>query len=384
MRRRTFLAGGCACGAIFASSLARAQLDWQAPARFTRPDLATDEGGLWGIMDREERRLQRSPFVLRDPQLTQYVQDLACRLAGNHCPDIRVNLVRTPLFNASMAPNGMMQVWTGLLLRVENEAQLAAILGHEIGHYLARHSVERLRDIKSGAAVGQFLGLFGLAGAIGQLALLAGMFAYTREQERDADRIGLALMRKSGYEPLEAPTVWANLLLEIKARTESDPARASVLFATHPSPEERQNELKRLAEAAPGGVTNSEVWESKIRPHRREWLAEEIKRGQHEESIALLTRMMKQPPSRPDFAYARGEIYRLRGQDRDLDAALADYHAAAAVGGEPPETHRGIGLIYRIRKQLPEARASFQRYLETAPDAPDFLMIKSYVEEIGT
>ena len=69
----------------------------------------------------------------------------------------QVHLVRTPLFNASMAPNGMMQVWTGLLLRVDDEAQLAAVLGHEFGHYLARHSTERLRDAKSRSAFGAFL-----------------------------------------------------------------------------------------------------------------------------------------------------------------------------------------------------------------------------------
>jgi predicted Zn-dependent protease len=335
-------------------------------------------------MDREESRLRRSPFVLRDTELTQYVQDLACRIAGDHCADIRVSLVRTAQFNANMAPNGMMQVWTGLLLRIENEAQLAAILGHEIGHYLARHSLERLRSIKSSTAVGQFMGLFGIVGAIGQLALVAGMFAYTREQEREADRIGLALMRKAGYEPLEAPKVWSNLLLEINAKPERDPARNSVVFATHPSPEDRQNELKRLAEAAPGGRTNSGVWESRVGPHRRAWLAEEIRRGQHEESIALLTRMMTQTTRQPDVAYARGEVYRLRGQERDFDAAIADFQAAVAMGSEPPETHRGMGLIYRARNQLPEAKASFQRYLETAPDAPDSPMIKSYMEVFGT
>ena len=98
------------------------------------------------MMDREESRLRLSPFTLRDAQFTAYIQDIACRLGGEHCPDIRVYLMRTPFFNASMAPNGMMQVWTGLLLRVENEAQLAAVLGHEIGHYVARHSVDQLRE----------------------------------------------------------------------------------------------------------------------------------------------------------------------------------------------------------------------------------------------
>ena len=150
--------------------------------RFVRPALETDEGGLWGMMDREEARLRRSPFVVRDSQLSKYLQDLVCRLAGDHCPDIRVHVVRTPLFNATMAPNGMMQVWTGLLLRAENEAQLAAILGHEIGHYLERHTLERLRDMRSRAAFAQFMGLFGVVGAIGQLGALAGAFAFSREE----------------------------------------------------------------------------------------------------------------------------------------------------------------------------------------------------------
>jgi len=114
---------------------------------------------------------------------------------------VRVHLVRTPLFNASMAPNGMMQVWSGLMLRVDNEAQLAAVLGHEIGHYLARHSVERLRDAKSRSAFGMFIGMFGAVGAVGQLGLYAGMFAYSREHESQADSIGVLLMRKPATTP---------------------------------------------------------------------------------------------------------------------------------------------------------------------------------------
>jgi predicted Zn-dependent protease len=384
VNRRGFLAGGCACGTLLAGGLARAQPDWQAPPRFTRPDLATDEGGLWAFMDREETRLRRSPFTIRDPRLQEYVQAIACRLAGDHCPDIRVHVIRTPLFNASMAPNGMMHVWTGLLLRVENEAQLAAILGHEIGHYLMRHSVERLRDVRSRTSFGQFLGLLGVAGAIGQLALIASLFAYTREQERDADRIGLALLRKAGYDPMEVPKVWGNLLLEIRARPDHDPERTSVMFATHPSPAERQEALKQLAELAPGGVTNAQLWEERIKPFRREWLVEEVKRGQHEESIALFTRMLASSPAQADYFCARGEVYRLRGTESDLDAAIADYLSAISIGSEPPEAHRGLGAVYRVRKQPELARASFQRYLEIAPNAPDVSMIKVYMEELGS
>ena len=82
-------------------------------------------------------------------------------------PDVRVYLERTPLFNASMAPNGMMTVWTGLMLRVENEAQLAAVLGHGSATSSSAIPSEQLRDAKSRAAFAQFLGLFGAVGALG-------------------------------------------------------------------------------------------------------------------------------------------------------------------------------------------------------------------------
>jgi predicted Zn-dependent protease len=383
VKRRRFLASGCACLAGFLPALARAQAEWQMPSRFLRPDTATDEGGLWAMMDREEARLRRSPFALRDPKLQEHIQQIACKLAGEHCPDVRVYLVRTPLFNASMAPNGMLQVWSGLMLRVENEAQLAAVLGHEIGHYAARHSLERLRDVKTRAGFAQFLGMFGAVGAIGQLGVVASMYSYSRDHEREADSIGAALMRKAGYDVAEAAKVWSNLALEVKARPNGDPSRTP-LFATHPAIEERQQALVALAEAAPGGATNAEAWQQAVRPFLRDWLNEEVRRGQHDESIALLTRMIANVRAQPEYLYARGEVVRLRAKDGDFDAALADYTAAIALGGEPPETHRGLGMIQRARNKLPEAKTSLQRYIELAPDAADSAMIKSYLEEIRT
>ena len=385
MKRRTFLTAGCACGAGLFCTLGRAQtVEWQMPARFVRPDIASDEGGLWAIMDRAETKLRRSPFSIHDPKLQNYVHEIVCRLGGEHCLDLRVHLVHAPLFNANMAPNGMMQVWSGLLLRMENEAQLAAVLGHEMGHYLARHSVEQLRDAKSRSAFGQFLGLFGLAGAVGQVAMLAGTFAYSRDKEREADRIGVILMRRAGYDPAEAAKVWENLLLELKAKPDGDPTKTNPLFASHPPADERNAALAQMAKDAPGGATNEAIWQQSIEPFRHEWLQDEVKRGQYEESLALLTRMIVREPQQAQLLSARAEVYRLHAKDGDLDMAIGDYLAAVAAGGEPAETHRGLGMIYRLRHRLPEARSSFARYLQLAPDAPDYLMIKSYLEELGT
>jgi hypothetical protein len=79
--------------------------------------------------------------------------------------------------------------------------------------------------------------------------------------------------------------------------------------------------------------------------------------------------------------FARGEVYRLRAKEGDLDLSLGDLKAAAAAGGEPPQTHRSLGLVHRARNELPAAKASFQRYLELDPQAPDASMIKTYLEE---
>ena len=381
MNRRRFLR---ACGCSFAAlaSGALAEDPWRSPARFARPETSSDEGGLWAMMDREETKLRRSPFNLRAPELQAYVQDIACRLGSEHCPDIRVHLVRTPYFNASMAPNGMMQVWSSLLLRVDNEAQLAAVLGHEIGHYMERHSLERLRAAKSSSAFGQFLGLLGPAGLLGQLGLVAGMSAYSREHERDADRIGALLMNRAGYDVAEAPKVWGNLMLEIQASPGGGNSR-NPLFASHPASEERQEALGALAAAHPGGAKNDEPWQKHCAPFLREWLGDEVKRGQHEESIALLTRAGGRALGRSEYLFARGEVYRLRAAEGDLDRSMEDFAAAVAAGNEPPETHRALGMIYRTRKRPAEARASFERYLQLSPQAPDVLMIKTYLEELS-
>lgn len=385
MKRRSLLvAGGACCAAAIAGRNWAQAPSFTVPERFARPEMASDEGGLWAMMDREERNLRRSPFLLRDAKLNAYLQDIACRLGAAHCPDIRVHVVRTPLFNASMAPNGMMQVWTGLLLRVENEAQLAAVLGHEIGHFLRRHSLDRLRDMKAKSAFAQFLGVFGAVGAVGQLAVLASAFAYGRDHEREADMIGACLMHEAGFDIAEAAKVWGNLLDEVKAREGKEPGEVSPLFATHPSPPERRETLGRYAAEMPGGGTGSESYAANTERFFDDWLQDEVKRNQYAESLVLLGRLMARKSSEALTRFYRGEVYRLRAEAGDLDNALADYRAAIQLPNPPQAAYRGIGQIARQRGQKAEAAEAFRRYLELAPDAADAPLIKDYLSELNT
>jgi predicted Zn-dependent protease len=387
MKRRLALHWGCAqCAALAAGGVAAQSgalpQGWTAPARFTRPDAGTDEGGLWALLDREETRLRRSPFRIREAELQNYLNGLAAKLAGEHAPDVRVYALFTPMFNASMAPNGMLQLWSGLLLRMENEAQLAAVVGHEIGHYLQRHTVERLRDFKARSAFGQFLGIFGIVGLVAQLATLASAFGFSRDQERDADTVGAMLMRRSGYDPREAGKVWANLVEEMQAAGDATGASGGAMFATHPGASERAAALQTLTAGEAGGFLGEAEYAAALAPIRMRLLEDEVRRNRPAESLVLLTRMLARQPTDPELLLTRAELYRLRAEPQDTDLALADLQAAAQTGREPAATHRALGQIHHARGQRDLARTAYRNYLQRDPAAPDAALVSQALEEL--
>lgn len=382
--RRGFLRAACrhclGLGALAGlPALAQDLSGIKVPPRFTRPAADTDEGGLWGLMDREEMRLKRSPLTIRDKQLQAYLSDLVCRLSDGHCPDIRVHPVRVPHFNALMAPNGMMLVWSGLLLRVENEAQLAAILGHELGHYLERHTVEQLRAQKDTAVLSTMVGMIGGVGTfLGQIGLAANLMAFSREHESRADRMGMRLMRHAGYDGREAAAVWDNLLEELKVTGGKDAGKKGDIFDTHPITAGRRDELLQLAGTA-GGDLGAERYRQAIAPFRLGWLRDEVKRGQYEESLVLFGRMLKKEPQDADVLFARGEVYRLRDDGGDTEKALADLARATRSARVAPEAFRSLGLVHQQRNDKPAALQAFQAYLDKSPQAADAELVRSYI-----
>ena len=354
----------------------------KVPSRFARPAVDTDEGGLWGLMDREEQRVRRSPLTIHDKAFRQYLQDIVCKLAGDFCPDVRIYPVRMPHFNAMMAPNGMMLVWSGLMLRAENEAQLAAVLGHELGHYMEKHTVEQLRAQKQHAVLGTLVGLVGGVGTfLGQIGLAASLFAFSRDHESRADRIGVRLMKHAGYDAREAATVWHNLLEELKVTGGKEAGKSGDLFDTHPTSAGRRDELLALAGSA-GGDTGAQRYRKAIEPLRLGWLQDEVKRGQYEESLVLFDRMLQRDTADAEVLFARGEVYRLREDSGDAERALADLDRASRLPQPPVEAFRSMGLLYRQRNDAVAAAQAFQSYLAQAPQASDAAMVRAYLTEL--
>lgn len=354
-----------------------------------RPALASDEAGLWMYMEDMERRLATSGRVINDPALNDYIRDVLCRLAPAYCSDIRFYVVRTPHFNASMAPNGFMQIWSGLILRAQNEAQLAYILGHELAHYQRRHSVQQWRNIrgKSGALIYFQIATgaagVGAAGDVAALVTLASLFAYSREHEREADEVGFQLLTAAGYDPREAATMWEIVMEEQEAA--GDTGRL-IWFATHPASEERAETLRALAAEATAsgetGVTREDEFLAAVRPFRRRFLRDELGKRNYAASEVVIQNLLDLDDDKGELHFFQGELYRMRAQEGDPQKAIASYRMALKSGDAPPELHRSLGLMYWRTGQLTEAKSSFDNYLHLLPDAPDYLMIRAYRNEL--
>ena len=387
MRKRDFLRLACGCTVLGAGSAFGMTFQARLAPGF-RPERASDENALWDQFEKEEAKLKRSRFLIRDPELNAYVSALACKVAGDFCRDLRVYLVRSPYFNATMAPNGMMQIWSGCLLRCQTEAQLAAVIGHEIGHYLRRHGVDRFRDAQEKSNLSTILSLgLSVAGGgrfsgLADAAILATALAYNRDQEREADTMGLELCSACGYDPEEAANVWAHLIAERNAR-ESQGFR-DLIFATHPVEEEREEKLRAAAKALPGCGDKSRRGRDRYRAalgrERASFFAEEVKLRDYGASIALFERMLESDAQDHDVAVHLAEVYRTRAREGDDAKALGHLERLSRESAAPVETWRSLGLVHRARGEGPEASRAFARYLELRPGADDAAIIKTYLE----
>jgi predicted Zn-dependent protease len=371
---------------MLAASTAQALED--APPSGYSPDPSTIEGGLWMAGDKAEAAVKTSPQLVRDSALNAYVRGVVCKLAGDKCSSIRVYIVEVPRFNAYMMPNGAMVVWTGLLLRVQNEAQLAFILGHELTHYLHRHALESMRRAETTTSL---LTLFSVAtagagvGIIGSVASLAAagmLFAHTRDQERDADSGGFDLAIANSYDPHQAASIWQFVMDESHANPH---AKSPDLFtSTHPTDSERLATLTKKADAmaAQSWVTNEAAFHGQTQPFLDRWLEDELNRGEPEESVAMLERLVAANPSSGPLSYYLGEAYRRRNAIGDVDRASNAYKTAIATSDRPAAAYRGLGLLAMKGGDKQSARDSFTQYLAAAPAADDRAMIQYYLSQL--
>ena len=149
--RRTMLAGAGALAAAGLTGIANARIKPSDMVPLIGPGFRPtdkDEIGLWQQMERVEEEVAGSNLVMKDGGVDRYVRDLIGKVGGPAAKDMRIYVLRVPEFNAMMFPSGFAVVFSGLLLRMRNEAQLAGVIAHESGHFLRRHMIRQWRDMR--------------------------------------------------------------------------------------------------------------------------------------------------------------------------------------------------------------------------------------------
>ncbi|MEO7541761.1 MAG: M48 family metalloprotease, partial [Sphingomicrobium sp.] len=151
INRRSLLVGGGIAAASLTTGVASARIRPADLQPLIGPGFRptdTDEIGLWQQMQRVEEEVSGSNLLIKDPELIRYLRDLIGTVGGPAAKDMRIYLAHIPEFNAVMFPTGFAVVFSGLLLRMRNEAQLAGVIAHESGHFLRRHMIRSWRDTK--------------------------------------------------------------------------------------------------------------------------------------------------------------------------------------------------------------------------------------------
>lgn len=200
-------------------------------------------------------QLQEEVTVANDPGVNRYVECVAnaitAQLKGGRSWEVRVFNDETA--NAFALPGGKIGVHTGLLDVAKNQDQLAAVIGHEIGHVLSEHSNERVStSFATNAGLQVIAALMGSrGGAEQQLAMgLLGVGAqygillpFSRVQESEADTIGLQLMAGAGFDPRASVTLWENM-------SKAGGGQPPEFLSTHPSHGTRIQNLQKGMPAA--------------------------------------------------------------------------------------------------------------------------------------
>ena len=352
-----------------------------------------DEKRIWSRSAEEQIRLDDSGHIYEDPLLTAYVNEVAQKLITEDVKkqdlSFRVKIIKNPLLNAFAYPNGVLYLHTGILSKIENEAQLATILGHEMTHVVNRHTIQQFRSVKkTSATLATFqiatmpFGVFGdlatLLGAVGGMAAVTG---YSRESEREADRVGLELMVKAGYDPEEAPKLFEHLKRYIEEQEIKEP----FFFGSHPRLQERIDNYTSLLKSSYVGNKGIKGTEKYVEKTFKLLLCNaklDLSMGRFSTAQRGIERFLLRESRNAKAHYYLGEVHRQRDEEGDKKKAEKEYQLASQYNPSYPEPHKGLGLIYYKQGLNKEAGVEFRRYLQLAPAAKDKSYVEQYLHEI--
>lgn len=378
--------------------------------------LLPDEVELWEEARLEEAKLLDNVRLFGDREVEAYLEEVAGRLSHPASGvTYRLHVVDDPALNAFAYPHGALYVHTGILARMDNESQLATVLGHEITHVENRHMLRHRRSAQNKeigllvAAVAAEIALAELAGdafekgdwgkgaaidAVGhlivglglQLAFYASVNGYGRRLETEADQGGFARLESAGYDVGQAEKVYLAL-----SEDRGDPARpVAFFFSSHPRLVERVENARTYAAArVPQQAPYDEQrFRALLLPVVQSDARANLEQGRLRTAAAGVEKALSWEPDDPENSFLLGRV-------RLAEAAAADDPAARErlrVEGEGalreavrldadlPGPHRELGLLLYQEGRYKNACTELRQYVELARDDADDAAFEALAE----
>ena len=208
-------------------------------------------------------QVQKQMPELRDPEVAEYVRTIGRRLVaaapGPKYP-YSFRVVDYREVNAFALPGGPIWVHRGVLQAATNESQVAGVIAHEVAHIARRHAASQLtKSLVTNLGLGLFAALLGNSGGADTARAAAGLLAdgaslkFSRDDEREADLVGLRMMARAGWDGRGMVELFETLRREARR----DPSTLEVYFSSHPAPQDRIKELQPQMARHTGGRRDS-------------------------------------------------------------------------------------------------------------------------------
>jgi predicted Zn-dependent protease len=344
--------------------------------------------------------VQQQGGFYRDPELEEYVQGVGMRIARvSHRPTLkyRYRVLNSSVPNAFALPGGYIVINRGLLVGLKNEAEMAAVLAHETGHVTAKHSLAGYqRAIAANVLVaGVVLASGGRAGVQEISGVTASLIenGFSRDQEREADWLGIDYMVQAGYNPEGAVQLQEYFYRELEGG--KNPMWAEGLFRTHPFSKERlENARARIGQKYPDAVKNPSytfngtVFLAKTARLREVQKAYDVsdqgdkllKEKRYDEALSKYREAERMQPGQAPFHSSVGSVHLVR---KDYPAAEEQLRKAIALDGELFEPRILLGALKYQKQEYRAAIPELERSMDLYPTKQAAAMLSKSYQSIG-
>ncbi|MFH1215714.1 MAG: M48 family metalloprotease [Pseudomonadota bacterium] len=326
------------------------------------------------------RQMEGGDYLL-DPQLNAYVNEIGQKLArvSDRPLPYEFRVLNNSVPNAWALPGGKISINRGLLLELNNEAELAAVLSHEIVHSAARHGAQRMEKgmLMQGALLATSVAVSdssygGIAVGGAQLAANIITQKYGREAELESDYYGMRYMSRAGYDPKSAISLQHTF---VRLSGDKKNNWLNGLFASHPPSMERVEKNKLTAQSLkPGGETGESRYQEKIRYIKKTapaYMAYDdgvlaLKKGDNRKALALADEAMKIEPREALFPSLQSEAFFQQGNYRQ---ALDSSNRALGLNNRFFQFYIQRGLIREKLGDMPGAKQDLEHSTKLLPTA---------------